>query len=199
LKSGWYIVLLLGVAAGLLFSPGVAFSHKVNLFAYQEDGNIFTESYFGDGTPCRGAAVRASDENGTVVAEGITDEEGNFSFPYGQGGKLRIVLRASMGHGEEITLVTNGKDEVGRALPAGTGAGAVNGSGSSMPVDVPASEKAVERIVESRISPLRDSILELRKKLERPTLEKVVGGLGWIIGIAGAYLWGASRRKDKKC
>ncbi len=193
MKTGIFAIIL-SITAGLVLSPGVCLAHKVNLFAYHEVGTVFTESYFGDGTPCRNASITASDKNGTVVAEGLTDEEGRFSFPYGKSGELKIVLRASMGHGEEITLVTHAVDEVNQVSEAGKDA---NFLGPSSRVDFSASEETVERIVESRIAPLRDSIMEIRKRLERPTMGKVVGGLGWIVGLAGAYLWGASRGRNR--
>ena len=177
----------------VFLSPGVLQAHKVNLFAYEEGGIVITESYFGDGTPCREAKITARNGDGTLVAEGVTDEEGAFSFPYGKGGDLHIFLRASLGHGARIILATDGNNDVSGSTKRGNGASSLKERGQITP---PVSAEEVDRIVESRIAPLRDSLREIRKKLEKPTFAKVVGGIGWIVGIAGAYLWGVSRKRN---
>jgi nickel transport protein len=46
-----------------------------------------------------------------------------------------------------------------------------------------------------QLASLRDSILELEKQIRKPGISEILGGIGWIIGIAGAYVWGASRRR----
>jgi len=193
-----FFAAILSISIGLVFLPGVSQAHKVNLFAYQEAGTVFTESYFGDGTPCRNAMITANDESGIVIAEGVTDGEGTFSFQWEKSGELRIILRASMGHGDEIILWTHEMDDVNQSREASEGTDLASKGGSVSQINPTISEDAVSRIVESKIAPLRDSLREIRKKLEKPTFGKVVGGLGWIIGIAGAYLWGASRRKGRK-
>lgn len=190
-----FLAAVLTLAIGIAFLPGVSQAHKVNLFAYEENGTVFTESYFGDGIPCRAAKITAQDENGTVIAEGVTNEEGVFSFPYGKEGDLHLILRAGMGHGARITFATNEKNDGNESPERKEGAGPVGkGEGISPPV----SADDVDRIVESKIAPLRDSLREIQKNLGKPTFPKVMGGIGWIVGIAGAYLWGVSRKSRRE-
>ncbi|TNF49084.1 carboxypeptidase regulatory-like domain-containing protein [bacterium] len=49
--------------------------------------------------------------------------------------------------------------------------------------------------LEKQLISLQNSILELEKQIRRPGMIEVFGGLGWIVGIAGSYLWGVSRRR----
>lgn len=80
-------------------------AHKVNIFAYVENGVVFTESYFPDGRKVEGGGVEVYDKGGKKVVEGKTDQEGRFSFPLPSAkGDLNIVLLASMGHKTSFLL-----------------------------------------------------------------------------------------------
>lgn len=181
----------------LVMQPHLARAHKVSLFVFQENGAVYTEAYFVDGTPCRNAVITATDADGTVVAEGLTDDEGLFSFPCGLESDLTIAVRASMGHGSEI-LLPAAEPEAREGLSTeedstGSATKGVSTAGGSPSLD----EAAVMRIVEDRIRPVRDSVRDIQKNQGKPTVGKIIGGLGWIIGLAGAYLWGAARRKNR--
>lgn len=192
--KGRLFFLFLGVVFSQFFFPGTACAHKVNLFAYYDDGSVFTESYFPDGAPCRSARISVREEGGQVIAEGTTDREGLFSFPYEGAGSMKISLNAGDGHGAEITFQVEGGKSVQTVPERPSGAERLPEAGSF--VDV----QAVRLILEEELAPLRRSVDQIRKKLERPTLDKVVGGVGWIVGLAGAYLWGVSRggRRGKR-
>ncbi len=95
---------LLGILIVLMFVAAPAFAHKVNLFAYYEDGTVFTESYFPDGTKVKGGAVEVYDAKGDKVVSGKTDKEGIFSFPWTKKEDLTIKINATMGHKNEFIL-----------------------------------------------------------------------------------------------
>lgn len=89
----------------LLFGTSSSFAHKVQIFAYVEKNEVFTESYFADGSPVRGGTIEVYTKEGSKVLEGKTDDKGTFSFalpkdPVG----LKIVLDAGMGHRAEYIL-----------------------------------------------------------------------------------------------
>ncbi len=81
-----------------------AHAHKVNIFAYVENGKIFTESYFPDGKPVQDGTVQIFDSHQKKVAEGKTDKEGKFSVPVPEKDDLTIVINASMGHKNTFLL-----------------------------------------------------------------------------------------------
>ena len=81
-----------------------AYGHKVNIFAYAENGKIFTESYFPDGKPVEGGAIEVLDSQSQRLAEGKTDKEGKFSLPIPKKDDLTIVINASMGHKNTFLL-----------------------------------------------------------------------------------------------
>lgn len=81
-----------------------ALAHKVNLFAYAEDGTVYTESYFPDGRPVEGGKVTVYDSGNAMLLEGVTDDQGHFSFTIPKVDDLLIVLDAGMGHKARFKL-----------------------------------------------------------------------------------------------
>lgn len=102
------VKLLKGLAlAGLLLAvalSGTLYAHKVNVFAYVENGKICTESYFPDGKPVEGGIIEVLDSQGRKVGEGVTDKEGKFVLPIPKKDDLTIVINASMGHKNSFLL-----------------------------------------------------------------------------------------------
>ncbi len=86
------------------FLAAPAYAHKVNIFAYVENGKIFTESYFPDGKKVEGGTIQIFDSQNQKVAEGKTDKEGKFSLPIPKKDDLTIVIDASMGHKNTFLL-----------------------------------------------------------------------------------------------
>ncbi len=185
-------LLIPAVVLGLLL-PAPALAHKVNVFAYAEDGVVHTESYFNDGTPCQNSRIVAYGEGGKVVAEGTTDAEGMFSFPIDRPQDLRIVLEASMGHKNEVRLSAAeiGGGEPSPAAEAPTAPAAQDGAPQ---VDPKALEEAVDRALVRRLKPIRETLMRLERAQEKPSVATVLGGIGFILGLAGVYLWGRSGR-----
>lgn len=96
-------VLFISMAMALFLAQTAA-AHKVNLFAYVEGGNIYTESYFADGRPAEGGKVLVYDSRHDLLLEGVTDKDGLFSFAVPKIDDLTVVLEATMGHKNSFTL-----------------------------------------------------------------------------------------------
>ncbi len=178
---------ILPVAAVLvcLLTALPAQAHKVNIFAYEDSGVVYTESYFVDGTPCLNARVTALAPDGGELAGGMTDEEGLFSFPVDGEQDLRIVLEAGQGHRGEILLAAG---EMTGETPSGESGGTEDPSSEEL-------ERMLDRALDKRLKPVHRSLARLQQALEKPRLSEILGGIGFIIGLAGAFLWGASRRR----
>ena len=95
------------LAATLLFvacSVAPAWAHKVNIFAYAENGKVYTESYFADGQKVVGGRIEVQDQGGRKLLEGQTDGKGLFAFPLAQKQTLTIIVDAGMGHKNSYVL-----------------------------------------------------------------------------------------------
>jgi nickel transport protein len=122
-----------GLAGGLLilllFGAGFPlYAHRVNLFAWIEDGRVYTESYFPDGTKVKEGKISVLDQGGGEILSGVTDGEGNFSFPLPDAKTITIVLDASMGHRTTFTLEIDSTGNEAGENPA-VSAGGVEGKG----------------------------------------------------------------------
>ena len=93
----------LGCLLSLVLSNS-AQAHKVNLFAYIEDGIVYTESYFPDGRAVEQGAVLVYTNREKLLLEGETDAQGLFSFEIPALKDLIIVIDAGMGHRNSFTL-----------------------------------------------------------------------------------------------
>jgi nickel transport protein len=94
----------------VVFGALPAYAHKVNIFAYVEDGKIYCESYFPDGRAVEGGTIEVFDSRSQKVAGGVTDKEGKWSTPVPKREDLTIVIDASMGHKNSYLLR---KSEIG--------------------------------------------------------------------------------------
>jgi nickel transport protein len=110
MRSNYIKHLIFSGLAVLVFLGSPAYAHKVNVFAYAEDGRIFTESFFPDGKMVEQGKVEVFDSQNTKVLEGVTDKEGKFSFPIPKRDALKITVDAGMGHKNSFVLK---KEELG--------------------------------------------------------------------------------------
>ncbi|MBI4798664.1 MAG: hypothetical protein HY794_08015 [Desulfarculus sp.] len=191
LTPGWTLLLLLALVT-LALAPGLAQAHKVNVFAYVEEGRIKGEGYFPGGDKTQDAAVEIVDSQGRVLGSTQTSTEGLFSLdkPANATGPLRVVLKAGQGHQGEYTL---GAGELGGAAapaPAAQTPGTPAQAGASDAAKLPADlEERLGRLLDQRLQPLTAQVAKVGAE-RGVSLSDVVGGLGYILGLMGlaAYL-----------
>jgi nickel transport protein len=171
-----------------------AFAHKVNIFAYVEGEKIYTESYFSDGKKCLDSKIEVFDNRENKLLEGLTDEEGMFSFEFPPedaiDGDLRIVLIASMGHRAEYIIRT---DEL-------EGFEGLVKEKSEEPIPVVSTEISPfdlkENALDEKLELIMREMREIKKFQEdRLSLTDIVGGIGYIIGIFGIIAYFLSRKR----
>src|SRR5210317_1794715 len=101
IKRRFLMILMFVVAIAI---SSTALAHKVNIFAYVDNGVVYTESYFPDGRPVENGAIEVYDIQGHKLLEGVSDKEGLFSFKVPKKDDLTIVINASMGHKNNFIL-----------------------------------------------------------------------------------------------
>jgi len=174
-----------------------AFAHKVNIFAYVEREKIYTESYFNDGKKCVDSKIEVFDNQENKLLEGITDEEGEFSFEIPPGdGDLKLVLTASMGHRAEYIIQA---DELGNIKglieeKIEEPVSAVSPEVSSF--DLKEIQSLIEDALDEKLKPVMREMREIKKSQEdRISPTEIIGGIGYIIGIFGIVAYFLSRKK----
>lgn len=182
----------------ILIASGAALGHRLNVFAWIEGGQVVTRCNFGSKRPAVNAEVKAlASESGDLLAQGMTNEKGEFAFPLPEKITGGIKIEASGGQGHKGVWIL---DPPPSRSPAGEGseASALPQAPASLPAAVSPSAPAVTRAeLESALSrslaPLHKEIAELRK--DSPGVAEIVGGIGWIIGLAGICFYFMARTK----
>lgn len=174
----------------------IALAHKVNLFAYAENGMVYTESYFSDGRKAMDSTIEVFDsKKNTLLLTGKTDDNGEFSFKIPQATGLRIVLTASMGHKNEYLL---SEEEVSVAL--GKEKPAVEKPKESVKEEKLVSEtltpeygnkleNIVEEVVERKTAPIMKKLTKIEEQMQKPSLQEILGGVGYIFGLMGIAVY----------
>ncbi len=205
---------LLLLAAVLLLLPHAAQAHKLSVFAWPEGGEIRGEVKFNGGRKAKNVQIavqNAADQ--AVLAETVCDENGAFCFSLPEQAltakpDLLIVANGGEGHRGEWLLAAK---EYAPAVPAGSTAAAavVSSPEPTAPTEAVTqaaqqaaapsagvSEQQLRRIVAEEmsrsLSPVRQSIAE--NLAPKPTLCDILGGIGWLVGLAGVAAWAQSRR-----
>ena len=162
----------------LLLAAGPAEAHKLKLFVTQAGDAIEGEAFFVGGGRPQGASVIIRDPAGQEVARLATDAEGRFRWTPPRPDSYRIAVDCGDGHAVETTL---GAAPVAAPVAAG-------------PAPEEARiEAAVERVLARRLDPLIAAQIEADSRLR---LNDLIGGIGYIVGLAGLGLaWAARRRR----
>jgi len=195
MKNKLYLVLTFIFLIIMMINIPV-FAHKVNVFAYVEGDKVYSESYFNDGKKCVDSKIEVFDNRENKLLEGLTDEEGMFSFDIPPeeviDGDLRIVLIASMGHRAEYIIRTDELGDVVELIEEPVSA--VSPEVSSF--DLKEIQLLIENALDEKLEPIMREMREIKKFQEdRISPTDIVGGIGYIIGIFGIIAYFLSRKK----
>jgi nickel transport protein len=211
------------VALAVCF-PCPAWAHKLNVFAHVEGHIIRGTAYFPGNVPAQGAQVTALSPDGRELGRTTSDREGNFALQARVRSDTKIVATTEDGHGAEYVLhaaelpadlpaaeegdrpdlprpavgTSPGAPTEGRSRPkvGPDGNAAGKGAGSSLP---PGGPSIAGGELLAQIEALRAQVVELRGQVydyeQRLRFRDVLGGLGYILGVAGVacYLLSLNR------
>lgn len=199
-----------------LLAPAAALAHRVNIFAWPDGDRIMVECGFSRSSPVRGGLVTVYDAaDGRRLFQGRTDARGRLAFAVPdaarRGHGLRIEVNAGEGHVNEWLMEAS---EISGAapLPAGSGQAdapvaaaaspAIAGAGDApalpaaagQPVTAPEVRAIVTEALNTGLAPLRRELAAL--SAPGPDARDIIGGLGWIMGLAGIACYALARRRE---
>lgn len=177
----------------LLCGPGPALAHKLKLFVTVEGNEISGYAFFVGGGRPRGAAWQVQDAAGTILQDGVTDDQGSFRWQTPGAAEYTVTVDAGDGHGATATLPASRFAGVPVPTPPSP-LGAVPDTTAASPADlVPMDqlEAQVARAVQRETAPLLARIEEMDSRLR---LTDLVSGVFLILGAAGGLLWLTGRR-----
>jgi nickel transport protein len=180
----------------LLLASSPAHAHKLKVFATTVGAQIDGRAYFVGGGPAKGANVTIETPSGRHLATLHTDTDGKFEFSASTRVDHVIAIDAGDGHFARCVIPA---DELPQSLPTSAldsahldppepppvpAANEMSPSGESL-------EDVVAQAVASQVRPLREQLNDYEDQVR---LHDVLGGIGYIAGIAGLAAWIRSRR-----
>jgi len=189
-----------------------ALAHKVTIFAWVEGDTVFTQSKFSGGRKAQNSTVAVYDPQGKQLLEGNTDENGEFSFKVPQKTELKVVLKASMGHLAEWVIPVEEIDATADDRSANLSQSAMPNSAKEPSPNSPAVtvtkrepapdlvyiqrqelQQIIDQSLDKKLQPLTHMLVGVVDR--GPGITEILGGIGYIFGLAGVALYVANRRR----
>ena len=192
------------LATAVLLLPAQAQAHKLKAFATAVGADVSGYAYFSPGGRAQEAEVSVTLPDGTIVAKLQTNDEGEFSFTAKQRADYRILVDGGDGHEATYTIhaselpvsLAGASAPTQAAAPAGDKASAAAAPTMATSVSPAEIRAMVEQGLAQQLRPLREQIDAWQEKV---WLHDVLGGLGYIIGLAGlAYGFMESRQSRQR-
>ena len=157
----------------LFVLPIVLFAHSLSVTASYEDGELFVESYFGDGTPCKECVFTVTNQEKEVfknklLHDGSFEEKVSLELPF------TVYIDGGMGHWADVNIEIDETEVIPSEIENITN------------IMNPINETKIRQIIRSELNK-QNSKIEVIVEKNRSTLEKMLVGLGYILGIFG--LW----------
>jgi nickel transport protein len=181
-----------------------------------EGDRVVVEGYFSANVKARDSVVQVFDETGKKILEGKTDQKGLYSFKLADlppfSGGLKLVLDVGEGHKAEYTLSASDipssgkKDEPAKEQPPknrSLNAPSPAITGSAQVVDQAALTATLGTVLDKKLEPIvkmlgKQEKLLLEEKYGGPRMSDIIGGIGWIMGLAGLAAFFLSRNRSAK-
>ncbi len=185
----------------LLAAPSLA--HKVKVFAYGEGEKIMTKSYFSNGKAVMHSPITVLNRSdGKTLLHGETNEEGLFEFPVPSAAKqqrMDLKIRVSTGEGHLAEWVLPADEyleqygEGGHVEHTGAKDEVAVLSGGQSACDEQVVSRLVEQALDKKLAPVKEMIQQSRDS--GPDFRDILGGIGYIFGMAGIAAYMGSRKK----
>jgi len=194
------------LALAMVFAAPAS-AHKLKVFATAVGDEIEGSVYFVGSGPAPGANVSIDIGDGSPLTPLLTDVEGKFRFTAVRRADHVISVETGDGHSAQTIVAA---DDLPSSLPtstnAGTTAGTIADSATLVAAPAPraalfatatdeaALEELVTKAVAQQIRPLRE---QLNAYEDQVRLRDIVGGIGYIVGLAGLAMWLRRRQQDR--
>lgn len=173
-----------------LLPPLQAHGHKIHTFAWVSGDTVTVESgFFGNHPLINGKVSVKNKQSGETILEGISDNKGVFTFTIPaiikrRAEDLLITVSGGEGHQAEWLLPASEylSDDSISILP------------QKQTVDGEELRKIVQEVLEQELAPIKRNIA--RAADQKPGFRDTMGGIGYLLGLAGLVAWLRNRKTD---
>ena len=176
-----YLLFLL-VALLVLISSSVL-AHQISVSSKVQNGFIVVESSLVE------AKVKVYNNN-QIIKEGKTDHHGNYKFKIPNvTTDLKIELTGELGHQAQTVVA---KDELITTKSNSQVKTAVKNNNLTKKE----LKKVIRAELKEQLAPIKEDIEQLQ---QGPSLTEIIGGLGYIFGLAGLFYYFKARQGGSNC
>ena len=194
----------------LFLSCHSALAHKIRVFAYESGGEIITEAEFSSGRPAKNSNVVVETDKGLQLLSGTTDDKGMFRFAIPEKAKkeaLKFNIIVDVGEGHRGSWLLEPADYLADPPLTLQQSTTVSSLPQQNHMQTEVNDTAsgnceqlaliVEQIVVKELAPIKRTLAEnMEKKID---LQSILGGLGYIFGLAGiAFYYKGKKNGDNK-
>ena len=183
------------VIVGLLLAAPPAGAHSLKMFAAVADGTITGVVYLSGGHRVAGVTVRAEGPNGEPLGEATTAEDGTFRLEVGR--SVDHLLVADTGDGHRATLLVRASELATASAEPTSSAHAAEPPADTGPRRLDDLDQRIAAAVGTQVRPLREQLTAFE---DRVLWRDVLGGLGYLMGLAGLafYMLGHRHGQPRK-
>jgi len=193
----------------ILITSLQSYAHKIRVFAWEDGGIIKTEVKFSGGRVAKNAIITVtSNQSQQELLTGATDNQGEFSFPIPQmakDNKYDLKIIADSGDGHKNSWLLNAQDylqlpdNIKQSPPATQPPPLQQKIQSAQVYPTHAmNEEQLKQIINSaldnKLAPIKRSLA--RQQDQKPSLQDILGGIGYILGLAGIAAYYKSKRRQ---
>lgn len=187
--------LMLAVIALLLAIASPAQAHRLIVFAAADGADIHGRVRYAGGDAAR-VQVRIEDAAGRHLATLEPGPDGRFHYRATTASAHRIIASTPDGHRAEWQITAaelaagfaDAREAPDTAAPSPDAA-----PPAALDAIDPQLAAAIERAVARALLPLREELAQTREALR---MADILGGIGWILGVAGLALWWRARARS---
>jgi nickel transport protein len=184
---------LLITASFVLIAACSASAHQIHVFALYDGSAIGGRVYASGGEAIADAVVQVRTPDGRLLGKATTAANGSFTYRPTERCDHVLVVETTDGHRAAFTV---GADELPGDLPAASGSPPAAAAPAAGPTTAPVDEldRRIAAAVRRQIAPLRRQIDALA---QRRGLLDVIGGIGYLVGLAGVAFFVLGWRKGR--
>ncbi len=177
--------------------PSVSQAHKVRIFAYSEGEVIVGETAFSGGRAVKNSEIIVQDAaSDRILLTCRTDDRGQFQFQIPEEARekqlnLRVIINAGEGHRGEWLLEAADYLTNEKILSEGK-----TSYSKLISTDEELIRRVVEEAMDKKLSPIKHMLAEVMN--QKPSFQDILGGIGYIFGIAGIAAYFKSKQGEKK-
>lgn len=184
----------------LFLLPCQALAHKIHVFAWVSDNTVTVESSFSGNRPLINGIVTVTDNSSKkLILEGTGDKKGIFTFAIpaiAQKEAMDLLIVVTGGEGHQNQWLIPAGEYLSDHTPIPSAAQPVSTPKTS-PANLTNNElrQLLKELLNEELAPIKRSLAKAEDK--KPTFHDIMGGIGYLLGLAGLVAWLRNRRPQE--